>query len=765
MRVSMLRSTPYVCRIVSTVAILVLVAVSHVVAQSVVVEGTVRDAETGVTLPGSTVQLLLGAERVAGVIADRSGTFVVEAPGPGTFRLRASFVGYRPHEETLTLGRDAIRADIRLMPSAAVLQELIVESTSGGTDGYEAGLMTIRPQDLKSVPMPDVSYDLAGYLQTRPGVVTTGDRGGQLFIRGGTPTQNLVLLDGIPIFQPFHIVGFYSAFPADNIAWADVYAGGFPAQFGGRISSVIDIATANGDKNRTRVSASVAPFLSGIRLETPVVKEKVSLVLSARESIIDRVAPTLLGQELPFRFGDRFAKLHAYLTPTSTFSFTALQTFDSGDLDSQDGGSSRRSTWKNDAYGARYLYMPPEAAVTTELSTYYTRLRSRYRVTPTELRTSDIDDYALKINFAYLMGGNQLHFGMFGNTHTFAFDNGSAQREITGAMTSVGGYIQGRLSVGDVFRFEPGFRMEAFSRGRDITLAPRLRMTWLPSGNHRLSAAWGLYHQQIVGLTNEQDVSEVFTTWAASPRTLPVPQATHLIIGWKGTVTSWMELSVETYRKNLDHIAFPVFTARVDEQASFSSVNGRAEGLDMAMAVERRRVALQVGYSLARVAYTRPAQRSQSFFFAGGGQGRLERAHFRPPHDRRHQVNAMARWQFGETSVSGRWQFGSGLPFTEVNGYYDSVTVDNPLGDGHLTDAGVTFVSRAESFSARLPTYHRLDISLEHRIVRPIGEITVQGGVINAYDRANIFEYNIFSGERVDQLPIIPSFGIRVDMR
>lgn len=743
----------------------ILACATPVAAQSLSIQGTVRDGMTGTSLPGATVQAFLESDRVAGTVTDGDGRYTLRVPGPGLYRLRASFVGYQPVETTVEASAPDVRSDLVLAPTATLLQELVVESVAGREGVYDAGVTSIRPRDLASVPMPDVTYDLAGYLQTRPGVVTTGDRGGQLFIRGGTPTQNLVLVDGIPVFQPFHIVGFYSAFPADNISWVDVYAGGFPAQFGGRISSVIDIATENGDKTRTRVSASIAPFLSGIRMETPVLKDKVSLVLSVRESIIDRVAPTLLGQDLPFRFGDRFAKLHAFLTPTSTFSFTGLQTFDSGNLESQDGGDTRRSTWKNDAYGARYFYMPPEAAVTTELSTYYSRIRSRYRLTPTELRTSDIDDYSLKINFSYLLGDSHLHFGMFGNTHKFQFDVGSAQRAVTGAMTSGGGYMQARIGIHRTFRMEPGIRVEAFSRGRDMTFAPRLRMTWLPTPRHRFSAAWGVYHQQIVGLTNEQDVSDVFTTWAASPRNLPVPQATHLILGWKGVLTRWLELSVETYRKNLDHIAFPVFTRQVDDVALFSSVEGRAEGLDLALDVQTRRVAASVGYSLASVEYNRPRQRSQSFFFAGGGIGFLDAARFRPPHDRRHQANVMIKWPFGATAVSGRWQFGSGLPFTQVNGYYESIPVTDPDSNAHLTAEGTTFVSRAESFAARLPTYHRLDLSIEHRFQQSFGDVTLQGGVINAYDRSNIFEYNIFSGNRVDQLPLIPSFGLRVDLQ
>ena len=220
-----------------------------------------------------------------------------------------------------------------LAADEAEMAEVVVESQRAAGAGVGmVGLETIRPSALARIPMPSVSADLAAYLQMMPGVVTTGDRGGHLFVRGGTPTQNLVLIDGIPVFQPFHIVGFYSAFPADIIAHADVHAGGFGARYGGRLSSVIDISTRNGNKKRVVGAASLAPFLGSVRIEVPLLPERVSLMASVRESVIERVSPDVLGQDLPYRFGDRFVKLHAFLSRTSSLSLTGLSTHDAGDV-------------------------------------------------------------------------------------------------------------------------------------------------------------------------------------------------------------------------------------------------------------------------------------------------------------------------------------------------------------------------------------------------------------------------------------------------
>ncbi|NNF03231.1 MAG: TonB-dependent receptor plug domain-containing protein, partial [Rhodothermales bacterium] len=256
-----------------------------------VVRGTVTDADSGEPLPDATLVLRRSGRLVDARVTDVSGGFVFQRIAAGRYVLRTSYIGFDVQTDSLDLTEDEIvTLDIALVPSSAQMQELIVETARTGGDRFVAGLETITSADLKRVPMPDVSYDLAGYLQTLPGVVSTGDRGGQLFVRGGTPTQNLILLDGMPIYQPFHIVGFYSAFPADIISFTDVYAGGFGARYGGRISSVIDINTRNGSKEQVRASASIAPFLSGVQLEFPVVKGESSLMLSVRESIIDRVS-------------------------------------------------------------------------------------------------------------------------------------------------------------------------------------------------------------------------------------------------------------------------------------------------------------------------------------------------------------------------------------------------------------------------------------------------------------------------------------------
>jgi outer membrane receptor protein involved in Fe transport len=141
-----------------------------------------------------------------------------------------------------------------------------------------------------------------------------------------------------------------------------------------------------------------------------------------------------------------------------------------------------------------------------------------------------------------------------------------------------------------------------------------------------------------------------------------------------------------------------------------------------------------------------------------------ETSHFRPPHDRRHQLNLQARYSSGPYSASVRWHFGSGLPYTPIHGYYESARPASPDDQEFLHNPGSVEVAFAEPYSHRLPAYHRLDVSAERDFTFTGWRLIIQAGVINLYDRENIFSYDLLLGRRVNQLPLIPSLGIRVEV-
>ena len=758
------------------VVVMLLFGATEAQAQWATVRGRVVDQADDQPLPGAALILRNQDDGARlGTAADGNGYFVLPRIPPGTYTFEASFVGYVAFVDTLVLDfNDSRTLDVRLQADETEMDEVVVESQRA-TGGRVAGVETIRPSMLAQVPMPGVSPDLAGYLQTLPGVVTTGDRGGQLFVRGGTPTQNLVMIDGMPVFQPFHIVGFYSAFPADIIAYADVHAGGYGARYGGRLSSVINVATRNGNKQRVAGSASLAPFLGAARVEFPLVPERLSILASVRESVIERLSPDVLGQDLPYRFGDRFFKLHAFLSRTSSLSLTALNTSDRGDIADTEGQPNELS-WRNTAFGGHYIYLPDEYAALAQARFFISRLTSRYRPFNAPERDASTRLFGLEAGFVYFLGATEVHLGLFGQTYAFAYDLGGRDGETEEFVTEGGLYADVTVQLNDALRWEPGLRMHSFASRHQVTFEPRLRVAWQPggeAGKHIFSAAWGVYHQQIIGLYNARDVTDAFVTWAPSPETATdVPQATHVLAAWRGQLWPWLSLGLEAYYKDLSHMAFAQYSDRFDAGVRFDPVDGRAEGLDVKLEITRPGFLGSISYGLARVWYERQVPRT-TFQAVDDGSGvrfipetQIETQRFSPPHDRRHQVNVLMRAARGPYSASVRWQFGSGLPYTQAEGFYDRIRISGPDDAGFQTDPGrPVLVTDRDLYGERLPAYHRLDLMLDRRFTLRGMQATLQAALINVYDRANIFDYDLFARRRIDQLPLIPSLGLNVEVR
>ncbi len=710
------------------------------------VAGRIVAAEDGRPMLGASVEVRDEEGAARRTLADAAGAFRLEGLAPGRYALTASSVGYAPHADTLVLGfGDTLRLHLRLERATTALEGVTV--TEDRAPPPEAGRIHIRAADLARVPMPGITPDLAGLLTTLPGVVTTSDRGGQLFVRGGSAAENLVLVDGMPLYQPFHIVGFYSAFPADIVAYADLYAGGFAARYGGRVSSVLDVAARSGDKRQVRASASLAPFLGSVSLEGPLAPGKVSVLLHARESVVERLAPGLLGASLPFRFGDRFAKVHAFLNQTSSFSATALRTHDSGRIEGA-GGGARRVGWRNEAYGGRYTYLPAEFPVMAQIAAYATRFRSDDRAGETR-RTAEVSGNQGEIDFTYLLGPHQLHFGLFGRTNGFLNDFGDRNTALDENVSEGGGYVEGVWAPGRRWRVEPGLRAHAYSNGIRTGIEPRLRLRYSPGGRlagHAFTAAGGVYHQQITGLHDQQEVTDVFIAWRPVRQNRAVPRAVHAIVGWQHRPTPWLSVTAEAYYKRLRRHTF----VRFDEAARAFNIAddlaGSARGLDVRAEHIGPRLYAYLGYGLSRVAYRAPGA-----------------AAFSPPHDRRHQLHALAQWERGRLQASARWQFGSGRPFTQIVGFYNRLPRAAPWAETPGA-AGEPTPAWAAPYAARLPAYHRLDLSAAYRLRAGLADVRLQLGLVNAYDQDNLFDYDFLTGRRTNQLPLLPTAGLRVDL-
>ena len=725
-------------------------------AQSASVRGFVTTDPGGESLQGVNVSIDNMTGGLKGAVSNGDGFFLIGRISPGRYALRASFIGFVTYVDTLDIqADDRLLVNILLREDALEMEGISVEAErEDGAARVTAGQQTIRPEDIELVPSPDVSGDLVSYLSTIPSVVLMGDRGGQVFIRGGEPTQNLTLLDGIEIYQPFHVLGFYSAFSSEIVSRADVYAGGFGSEFSGRISSVIDVHSRNGNKRGFNASAALSPFTSAGHLEGPVLPGRISFLGAGRFSMLDPLASRYISAPLPYVFNDAFGKIHMRLGPNRQFSITGLKTFDRGTLTPTDDVFRRDDevSWSNMALGVRYLAAPRILPILSEVLVSVSRLESSFGPRGEPTRISDLEQFNLAVNMTNFARSSEVKWGFFLRTPLTETVLGGLFQNITvgrGAPTNVGAYVEPEIYVGAGMYVRPGISVQTMGSTGDY-FEPRLRLR-LQRGVHQWSAAAGVYRQVTVGLSDRRDATNIFTAWVQTPSSEAMRSA-HALLGYRVEPTPWLECSIEGFYKNMDNIfigewtAFPGFTTRLQE------AHGAAYGFDLRVEVRRPRFYGFVNYGLSSTRYEidpeSPAVRNP---------GR-----FRPPHDRRHQINVLGKVTAYGFDVSARWQFGSGLPFTPVEGFDGFVLMDGPV-DVKNVRGFPRVIYESIPYRGVLPTYHRLDITVERVFDMPLGvETTVQAGIMNAYDRANLFSLDLLTARRTDQLPIVPIVGLKV---
>ena len=269
-----------------------------------------------------------------------------------------------------------------------------------------------------------------------------------------------------------------------------------------------------------------------------------------------------------------------------------------------------------------------------------------------------------------------------------------------------------------------------------------------------MSAAGGWYRQEIVGLNDRRDATNVFTAWAGAP-TGSLPNSVHALAGYRTTPADWLALSIEGFYKRLWSLSIAEWTGFPRFQAGCRRHRAARLGLTIRMEIQRRAFYGFLNYGLSSVEYNAMQETLPVWFGAS-------EVRFRPPHDRRHQVNALARFTLRGFDMSLRWNLGSGLPYSQIRGFDGFVLMDGPVDVSR--EAGQPRVIYDPPFEGILPAYHRLDFSVSREFqYRDDSFVTLQASVINAYNRANLFSLDTFSLHRNDQLPFIPTAGIKFE--
>ncbi len=753
-------------------------------AQTGTIKGFVYEKGSGE--PMSFVNVVVQGTRI-GVQTDVNGYFSIPQIPIGTVTIWSSVIGYDTAMATVNLKADAIvTKKLFLSRVEQTLGTVEVNARrSARVNTVNAGVTTVTPREMKLLPSAGGEPDIAQYLQVAPGVVFTGDQGGQLYIRGGAPSQTGILLDGVTIYNPFHSIGLYSVFETDAIRNVEIQSAGFGAQYGNRTSAILDIRTKDGNKNRLSGKLSASPIMVRGMLEGPLYRSKdenggaTTFLLSVKHSYLESTSKSLYGglgepfkSGLPYAFTDAYGKVtfsgdNGSKLNVFGFSFDdKARTFDPDTLSKETASFH----WKAQGAGATFVVSPGSSAALISGKFAY----SRYTIAANEVdfpeRTSSIDGFEGGLDFTYFLRGySQLKYGVeVSGLHTSVDYSIGGNEKITldrrNTLASL--YMSYRKNFNEKFIIEPGIRLQYYAALSKFSPEPRLGMKYNISNSIRLKAAAGVYSQNIISTKSDRDIVNFFNGFLLSPdETVKntdnndvgtnLLTAYHLLGGIEADIAD-VELNLEPWYKNFTQSIELNRNKSLSNPGNFLAGSGEAYGVDFSAKYSRGRFFFWGVISYQYINYKTLIARTT-----------LDSAKvmdYPPPFDRRLNTNIVTSYNAGKKKdweLSLRFNLGSPFPFTQTQGFYEDPTSSSPSASVNNSNGQLSIIYADQINGGRLSWYHRLDLSVKKRFnLSQYNNIETTLSVTNVYDRNNIFYVSRTSAKPVYQLPIFPSLNV-----
>lgn len=740
------------------------------IGQEASIRGHVYDEKTGE--PVIFANVLIPAIN-QGTTTDDNGLFTIAGVAPGDYDLQISYIGFEEQTVPVSFSTEKINYyKINLLQSGINIGTVSISAErQQARSEVRISKLDVNQRQIKALPSTGGDADILQYLQVLPGIISTGDQGGQIYVRGGSPVQNKILLDGLTIYNPFHSIGFYSTFETELIRNVEVLTGGFNAEHGGRISAVVDITTREGNKKHLGGQLSASPFMVKALFEGPIAKldndgGSVSFSLTTKKSIIEQTSTELYPYAsvndtigLPFQFTDTYGKLSFVTENGSKFNVFGFN-FD----DSYANPLVAQIDWKNSGGGLNFDLLPTASPITLNGLVGFTQYETSIQEADEDPRSSLIREYVLGLNFNYFSNVYTLKYGLevksirteFDFTNPFGLRLNQFQNT-----TEMSGFMKMRRAT-DALVIEPGVRFQYYASLGEFSIEPRFGLKWNISDQTRLKAAAGIYTQNLISTSNERDVVNLFNGFLSGPEnqfddlngdrvTSKLQKSRHLVLGIEQDVTDALKVNVEGYLKDFPQLIVVNRNKTSVSQADYTTEEGQAYGVDFSAKYE-----IPGWYFWATYTYG----------FVNRNDGEQE---YPTVFDRRHNINFLATYNFGldqSWQLSARWNFGSGFPFTKTQAFYNQLPLrEGPSSDylrNNPDDVGIIYSD--ERNGGRLPYYHRLDLSAQKTFTfSEYSNLVVVASVSNSYDRENIFYFDRVRFERVNQLPIIPSLGLRLN--
>jgi len=688
--------------------------------------GFVTDEAKGEALIGANVII---TETGQGMATDMNGYYVLQQIAEGSYTLIVSYIGYEVLNKNIIItGSDAQMLDLVLKAQAVSLSEVDVTAERIQRKyNITSSQINLSPRILKAAPAL-AEPDLFRTIQALPGVLTTSEFSTGLVIRGGNTDQNLILLDGITVYNPSHLGGVFSNFIVDGVKEANLIKGGYSAEYGGRLSAVLNVLSREGNRNKFDGKVSVSLLSTQTTLEGPSYNG--AWLISARRTYFDQIFKNNPNIP-PYYFYDFQGHVFSDLSPKDRISlsfYSGLDDFSFGDL-------GLTSDWGNNTISLSYRRLFSEKTVGNFL------LASSQFFTNFGLGGEDglnnenlIDDKTFSANLSYFQSKDfEWRYGLqvkqLGIKYLSTFGD-SVSFDISENPVEGAGYAKLKWKAGPRIVIEPGVRYNYYSVYADEPYIDlRLRMKYLLTDDRYINFSVGNYHQFIETMQDDFN-PPILDNWLAVDESVEPASAVQIVFGYEEYFRDVYRVQIETYYKDIKNmLTYEELRSTTDAEVSsekvrdtFTPSNGYAYGLELFGQKTLGKLTGWIGYaySVSRKMMNSVYTESEEEYYTNW--------------DRTHAVSVLGnyikneKWEFNL-----KWAWQSGQAYTPILGYYLEKFPGDPGYNFH-TIPGVRN-------SGRYPAYHRLDIgAVRHgTIFKKKADFFIQ--IINTYNQKNIFRY------------------------
>jgi len=743
-------------------------------AQNFTISGSIQDAANGEGLIGATVY---DKATTSGVSANIYGFYSLTLPA-GTYELVYSFVGFRPLVKQIVLDKN-IRMDVEMEANSEVLQEVVItgEATNQNVESVEMSVVNVKMETIKKIPALLGEVDVLRAIQLLPGVQNGGEGSTGFFVRGGASDQNLILLDEAFVYNASHLLGFFSVFNQDAIKDAQLYKGGIPAEYGGRLSSVLDVRMKDGNSKKFAGAGGIGIISSRLTLEGPIIKDKASFIISGRRSYADLFLP-LSGNEglkqSQLFFYDLNGKVNLKLNDNNRIYLSAYTGRDILGV-----SNAFRLGWGNRTFTGRWNHIFGDklfSNVTGIYSTFDYLLGIPEGASAFDW-TSKIQNISLKNDYTYYANSNNtIKFGFQSTFHTFSpatftpADSNEAFNEFkifdryaweNGAYVSNEQKLGGRWSVlyglrfssfsnvgtDTLFNFDqnydtiPGNGYTAYPSGEIYNtykgLEPRLGVKFTLDDQSSLKASYNRMNQYMHLASNSTSAAPIDVWMPSSPNIKP-QRADQVALGYfRNFAKNTFETSVEVYYKAVQNqIDFRDFAQLIFNPLLEGEVRAGAAtsyGAEFFVRKQTGDVTGWISYTLSRSIRDVPEINNGNSYAAN--------------YDRPHNLSVVLSWDIMERlNASGTFVYNSGAPVT--------------VPTGRFNYSGTTVPVYSDRNGARMPAYHRGDFSITYDLrkkrEKQFFSHSWNLSIFNIYSRKNPYAINFAASEA--KYEVLPAY-------